>query len=181
MDLLQLMVRLVEELSLLKVPIVFKGAVVLKTALFGYRLDTERATRDIDGDWIGEPPSMEQLNKIINTALLNVGATFTAVPHREYGQGRSAGFTVLDDGNKIFAIDISIKNNPFCCQYITFNGVQFVGASAAKMFADKMHGISSNLVFRRGKDVYDLYLLSTLTGYTTQEIYTILNTIGRTL
>lgn len=47
MTLLQLMVRLIEELSMMNVPIVFKGAVVLKTALAGYPLNTERSTRDM--------------------------------------------------------------------------------------------------------------------------------------
>lgn len=46
-DLLIKMIRLIEELSNMRTPIVFKGAMVLKTALYGIPLDTERMTRDL--------------------------------------------------------------------------------------------------------------------------------------
>lgn len=52
MDRLLLMVRFIEELSKLNVPVVFKGAIVLKTALTGINLTTTRETRDVDGDWV---------------------------------------------------------------------------------------------------------------------------------
>ena len=149
---LYIMVRLIEELAKLDAPIVFKDAMVLKTALSGYPLNTERTTRDIDGDWVGNPPSMEYLNNIINTALSRIGPTYTSTPYREYGQGKSAGFTIHDNGEEIFTIDLSIKQNPYSIYYTTFNGVQFVGASPQKMFVEPFILKSSGNLTWNGND-----------------------------
>lgn len=177
-----LMVRLIEELSKLNIPIIFKGAVVLKTALLGTSITTDRETHDIDGDWVETPPTMQQLEDIINAALCNITTELVALPYREYRPGRSAGFKICDQNKmEAFRIDISIKPNPYYCSYMTVNGIRFNGASPAKMFADKMHGISTNKVFRRLKDVFDLFLLSSLTGYNTQDTYIIYRTVGREL
>ena len=61
MELMELLYRIMEELSEAGVPIVFKGAMVLHLALQENNPShVERATRDIDGDWIGKSPTMEQ-------------------------------------------------------------------------------------------------------------------------
>lgn len=180
-DLLIKMVRLIEELSNMRTPIVFKGAMVLKTALSGITLNTERMTRDIDGDWISTPPSMEELENLINKALYNVDITLRAVAYRNYGLGKSAGFNILDSaGRKVFSIDISMKDNPYYIAYTTnINQIKFYGSAPEKMFADKLRGISTVKIYRRVKDLYDLYLLSALNGYSSIKITSILgNTIG---
>ena len=50
------------KLDEMRVPIVFKGAMVLKTAIkqAGINVNTERYTQDIDGDWMAQPPSMNE-------------------------------------------------------------------------------------------------------------------------
>lgn len=176
-DLLIKMIRLIEELSNMRTPIVFKGAMVLKTALSGVALDTERMTRDIDGDWISTPPSMDSLTDVINTALHKVDINLSAIAHREYGVGKSAGFYIIDNNNdRLFSIDISIKQNPYYMLYTTgINNIKFYGATPEKMFADKkMRAISTPKIFRRAKDLYDLYLLSALPGYLSINIRAIL-------
>jgi hypothetical protein len=46
-------------LSKASVPIVFKGAMVLNLAIRDNNPSkVERVTRDIDGDWIGDSPTM---------------------------------------------------------------------------------------------------------------------------
>ncbi len=65
-----------EELSNAGVPIVFKGAIVLNLAIRDNNLSkVERATRDIDGDWIGEIPSMEEMEIALRNAVKEVDSS----------------------------------------------------------------------------------------------------------
>lgn len=183
MEQLYIMVRLIEELSSMSLPIVFKGAVVLKTAVAGLSLPTDRGTRDIDADWVGSPPSMEQLRSIIASALLRVDRNLVVKSYRDYGDDKSAGFRVFRNGESrsLFSMDIGMRQNPFYCSYVTVNGIRFVGASPQKIFADKVKAISSTKIFRRSKDVYDLYLLSAMTGFNTLATYNIYRALGSQL
>lgn len=163
-----MMVRFIEELSELNAPIVFKGAIVLKTALKDSQIATQRGTRDVDGDWVMSEPTMEVLLNTVSTALSKVGDEYSVVVTREYGANKSAGFSVqnIETLEQLFTFDLSVKKNPFYSTYYsTVNGIAFRGATPAKMVADKLHGISTRTVFRRCKDIVDLYLLSSLTCY----------------
>ena len=160
----EILYRLMGGLAALELPIVFKGAVVLRTVLENAGIvETARQTRDIDGDWVGEPPSMENLLLHISKVAdgLDIQGIKVAVV-REYAENRSAGFRVSVGAETLFTIDISIRPNPFGREYYTVTGVRFIGSSIEKIVADKVKTISSRLVFRRTKDIYDLYLLSAL-------------------
>lgn len=179
---LEVLVRFVEELSMLRAPIVFKGAVVLKTAVANLGLGTDRSTQDVDGDWVGAPPTMQQLEALVQSAALRVDSSLVVKTKRAYGEGRSAGFVVLGvDGKQYFSVDISVKQNQFYQGYFTMHGMHFVGASPQKMFADKVAAVSSNRIFRRIKDVYDLYLLSSIAGYTVADTYNVYRVTHRQL
>lgn len=124
---------------------------------------------------------MEELENLINRALYNVDITLKAVAYRNYGLGKSAGFNILDSvGRKVFSIDISMKSNPYYIVYTTnINQIKFYGSAPEKMFADKLRGISTVKIYRRVKDLYDLYLLSALNGYSSTKIMDIAgNTLG---
>lgn len=180
MDTLWLLVRFVEELSKLNVPIVVRGAIALKAALSGSPVSTSRETRDVDLDWIGSLATSEQLYSAISQAVTNMGLGMTAVLNRELAPDRTAGFDVLSkDGKREFQIDAWVEKLPYSCIYVTANGVRFNGSTAQRMIVDKMCTVSTHQVRRRMKDVYDLFLLSALTGYTTFEIYQICNELGR--
>ncbi|MCI9053448.1 MAG: hypothetical protein HFI05_16360 [Lachnospiraceae bacterium] len=76
MDLMEFLYRVMEELSNAGVPIVFKGAIVLNLAIRDNNLSkVERATRDIDGDWIGEIPSMEEMEIALRNAVKEVDSS----------------------------------------------------------------------------------------------------------
>lgn len=61
-----------EELSNAGVPIVFKGAMVLNLAIKDNNPSkVERATSDIDGDWIGEFSTMEEMETALNCKIKN--------------------------------------------------------------------------------------------------------------
>lgn len=70
LDLMEFLYRVMEELSDAGVPIVFKGAMVLNLAIRDNNPSkVEMVTRDIDGDWIGEFPTMEEMEKTLGNAV----------------------------------------------------------------------------------------------------------------
>ena len=76
MDLREFLYRVMEELSNAGVPIVFKGTMVLNLTIMDNNLSkVERATRDIDGDWIGEIPSMEEMEIALRNAVKEVDSS----------------------------------------------------------------------------------------------------------
>ena len=76
LDLIEFLYRVMEELSNAGVPIVFKGAMVLNLAIKDNNPSkVERATRDIDGDWIGEFPTMEEMEIALRNAVKEVDSS----------------------------------------------------------------------------------------------------------
>jgi len=68
----KLMYQILGNFSYIDAPIVFKGALITKLVLLegGYNL-LERATKDIDANWIGTSPTMENLTDTVNKSLKN--------------------------------------------------------------------------------------------------------------
>lgn len=66
----KLMYDILTRISSTDAPIVFKGALITKLILEENQYhDVQRATMDIDGNWIDTPPSMENLSQAIYNAL----------------------------------------------------------------------------------------------------------------
>ena len=69
------------------------------------------------------------------------------------------GFKVVDEKNNLITkIDLDIKDNPF---YIicNINDVDIKYSSLEKMMADKIFVLSNTHIFRRIKDILDVYLI----------------------
>lgn len=183
MDKLELMYKVIESMSTLKYPIVFKGALVLNHLMETKGItETQRGTKDIDADWVGGRVSMEELLSIIKESIDCIEIDGLEVRLiREATERRSSGFEVLLENQNLFSFDISLRKNQFTTEYITRNGVTFIGASKEKIFIDKISAISSRILYRRTKDIYDLYLLSMLEGYYIGEINYVLEHSGRRL
>lgn len=118
---------------------------------------------------------------VLDKAAKAVSSDFYVNSFRSYDVNKSAGFYVCSGKGALFKMDVSIAQDPFCCTYMTVNGVQFVGTTLQKMFSDKLYTVSGKLIFRRVKDLYDLYLMSAVTGFSTVETYAIYKTFGRDL
>lgn len=172
MDTITIMYRVIEIMAKMRLPVVFKGAMVLKHVMIVNGLTTTyRLTGDIDMDWVEYKITTEELTNKIRTVVNGLGIEgLKVICRREADANRSAGFVVNYQGRKLFSFDISMKMNPFAIDYVTDTGVIFTGASIEKMYADKICVISSKLLFRRVKDIYDLYLLSYLQGYKIKRI-----------
>ena len=73
MDLMEFLYRVMEELSNAGTPSVFKGAMVLNLVIRENNPSkVERMTRDIDGDWVGEFPTMEEMERVLRNAVQKV-------------------------------------------------------------------------------------------------------------
>lgn len=184
MDLMDFLYRVMEELSNAGVPIVFKGALVLNLAIRENNPSkVERATRDIDGDWVGELPTMEEMEKALRNAVIKIDPSLDVQTNRVFGERKSAGFKIINQNEeKIASIDLSVRQNRFCRPYISYvNGVSIEGASLSKMLSDKIYAISGENVCRRVKDVLDIYVISFVTQIDTDELYQIWKETGREL
>ena len=167
------------------IPITFKGAMVLKACLLeaGYSGDT-RQTVDVDGNWNSqEAPSAEQMRDSLQKALLNNDVDLEVVLYRMYGKGRSAGFELKDSetGAILFTMDIDVNRPPAPTKVYEIEGFRFRGVAPSQMLADKISAISGNIVFRRIKDVIDLYYLSKVFAFDRADILRTLKNGGRGL
>lgn len=176
MELMDFLYRVMEELSNADVPIVFKGAMVLKLAIRENNPSkVERMTRDIDGDWVGKSPTMDEMEVALRNAVKKVDHSLEVRANRTFGRRKSAGFIIMNKNEeKVASIDLSVRQNKFCKSYISYvNGISINGASLSKMLADKIYAISDGNVCRRMKDVLDIYVLSFITTIDTDELHQI--------
>lgn len=167
------------------VPISFKGAMVLKAFLLeaGYP-EEMRHTTDIDGNWNSETvPSGEEMAEAIQKAFEKKGISFTARMYRMYGERRSAGFELADSatGETIFTMDLDVNRAALHTRLYEAGGFLFRGSSPAQIVADKLMSVSTDRVFRRIKDVADLYYLSQVFDFNRDQVLHLLENSGRTL
>ena len=159
MDLMEFLYRVMEELSNAGTPIVFKGAMVLNLVIRENNPSkVERMTRDIDGDWVGELPTMEEMERALRNAVQKIDSSLDVQINRTYGERKSAGFKIVNE-----------------------MGEKITGASLSKMLSDKIYAISSENVCRRMKDVLDIYVMSFITKINTGELQQIWRETGREL
>jgi hypothetical protein len=146
------------------IPIDFKGSMVLKACLIeaGYHEEI-RHTVDIDANWYSDsPPTAEQMTDSLQKALEKAGIDLDVSLYRMYGEGRSAGFELSEGetGDVLFTMDIDVNRPVPPTKVYEIEDYRFRGVSPVQMIADKTAVISTNKVFRRIKDVVDLYYLS---------------------
>jgi hypothetical protein len=141
-------------------PVVYKDAMITKLILRENHFDGfARETQDIDASWAGiSLPSMKQMTEMLNHAL--VGLRLSAVVKREYGEKMSAGFKIIDeDGDIKLSIDIDMRAALDSRMY-EYHNVKFQGVTPDNVISDKISVISTDKVFRRTKDLIDIYALA---------------------
>ena len=167
------------------IPISFKGSMVLKACLMeaGFSDDT-RHTVDIDANWYSDvAPSADQLVESLQKALDQNDIPLTVKIYRMYGEGRSAGFELKDksSGEILFTMDLDVNRPEVPTRIYEVEGVRFRGVSPKQMMADKVSVISTDKVFRRIKDVVDMYYISQVFEFDAGEILRLLESSGRKL
>jgi len=95
-------------------------------------------------------------------ALVEFGIDLKVRLYRMYGEGRSAGFELSDPATEdvLFTMDVDVNRPIPQIQMYEIADVRFLGASPVQMIADKLSAISTGKVFRRIKDIVDLYYIS---------------------
>ncbi len=184
LELMEFLYRVMEELVNAGVPVVFKGAMVLNLAIRDNNpSQVERVTRDIDGDWVGESPTMQEIESALRNAVKKADSSLDVQIIRIFDERKSAGFKIINEnGEKIASIDLSVRQNRFCKPYISYvNGVTINGASLSKMLSDKIYAISTGNVCRRTKDILDIYVMSFITEININELHQIWEESGRVL
>lgn len=169
-----LMYKIIGNISGTDAPIVFKGALITKLILQENDFkQIERATKDIDANWIGTPPKMNDLVLTINNSLNEMKELFIAVPNRDYGDMRAAGISILEKktGDEVLSMDIDIKNVAES-RYYYYGEVAIKGVLANEIMVDKIASCSSDAVYKwRTKDIIDVYSLSHCIQVNSKEIY----------
>ncbi|MBR6040350.1 MAG: nucleotidyl transferase AbiEii/AbiGii toxin family protein [Clostridia bacterium] len=166
-------------------PICFKGSMVLKACLLeaGY-VEEVRHTVDIDANWNSDtPPSVDTMISALQTAIDKAGIDAKVRIYRMYGEGRSAGFTFADreTDEELFLMDMDVNRPIPDTQIYEIEGLCFRGVSPTQMIADKVSAISTEKVFRRIKDVVDLYYLSKVFSFDKADVLRTLKANGREL
>ena len=166
-------------------PICFKGSMVLKAFLLeaGY-VEEVRHTVDIDANWNSDtPPTADTMVSALQTAIDKAGINAKVSIYRMYGEGRSAGFTFADreTGEELFLMDMDVNRPIPDTQIYEIEGLCFRGVSPTQMIADKVSAISTEKVFRRIKDVVDLYYLSKVFSFDKADVLQTLKANGREL
>jgi hypothetical protein len=164
------------------VPIVYKGAMITKLILQEGQFDEfERETRDIDASWAGEAnPLMELLTEMLNRALESLNLTAVAI--REHGEKMSACYDIIDKSINELSMTIDIDMRPAMdSRTYQYGNVTFQGVTPDNVLADKISVVSSDRVFRRAKDLIDLYALAHCVEVKTDNIRRIWNGESRVI
>ena len=159
------------------IPISFKGSMVLKICLMeaGFQENT-RHTIDIDGNWISDKmPTATQMIESLQKSLDDNNLDLRVGLYRMYGRGSSAGFDFTNNaGIIVFTMDIDVNRPEAPSRIYEMEEIRFRGVSPLQMIADKTLAISSEVVFRRIKDIVDLYYISQVFEFTKEEILSII-------
>ena len=153
------------------VPVIYKGALVTKLILQENQFDDfVRETRDIDASWAGaDPPPMKLLTEMLNRAL--TGLNLKAVAVREYGEKMSASFYISDISNSKLSMTIDIDMRAAVdSRTYQFGNITFQGVTPDNVLSDKISVVSSDRVFRRAKDLVDIYALAHCVTVSTDNI-----------
>lgn len=184
----EIMYEVMEAIHDSGIPISFKGSLVLKAVLIenGYGEET-RHTVDIDGNWISHShPTMETMSSSIQKAIDKKKLNLLVSPFREYGVGRSAGFAFTSIADKsreevIFTMDIDVDRPVTETRIYEVKGFSFSGMLLANMLADKIVVISSEKIFRRIKDLIDVFYLSRIAQFDKDEILSVISRNGKAI
>lgn len=181
-DKFSLLVRLLEEMQRTGVPVIYKGAVVIQHIVrHSGRSDLARATEDIDMEWVDGTPSVSAMRDRIDIAVKRVNPNWEASVTREPGERRSAGIAIRDGvGAEVASMDIKYGVVQHSFEYRSaVNGVRFYGVTPEYIMADKLSVVSSRTVFRRIKDFYDIYAISSVWNFKRSEVLGAMSERGR--
>jgi len=175
------MYNIMGKISSSDAPIVFKGAMITQLILSEHGFDrTARTTKDVDSHWVGTPPSMDNLVDSINDSLGELSDVCVARGIRPYSDEKSAGISIVDKATdkQLFSMDISVK--PVVDSRTYYVGdIGIKGVLPDEVLADKISVMSRDRIFRRMKDMVDVYALSHCVDVQTKAIFDVCDAKGK--
>jgi hypothetical protein len=168
----QRMYQILGAVSATDAPIVFVGGLITKLILAENDFSLDRPTVDIDANWTGAPPSMDGLVRAVNQSLEVFDGELVAQAKREYDDQQTAGLSIVETatGSVVISMDIDIR--PVSGSRIYYYGeMEIRGVLPTEILADKVSVLSSRYIFRRAKDMVDVYALAHCVRASTSEIY----------
>lgn len=175
--------NIIKAIALSSAPIMFKGALVTKLVLAENEYNHfSRLTSDIDANWTHGKPNPQAIADSITDAMHNANLQYHAIVVRPYKEHTSAGLLIIDDNTSIRITKMDIDVTPLS-DYSKYHYGQatFYGASPDQILADKISSISSDRIFRRAKDLLDLYALSECITTVSGRVFDIVNKSNRTI
>lgn len=167
---IEILYQIIDSLQKVNAPVSIKGGLVLKAILDQYNADIDRKTIDIDADWLRRPPDINEMRDLLEQAIQLAYPDYKIDIVRNFGERQSAGFNILDNENRIITkIDIDVGKTPDTSLY-KIQGITFRGASIENILADKITAISTPRVFRRTKDILDIYVVNQYVKYNRQKL-----------
>ena len=177
----RLMYQILGKVSSSGAPLVFKGALITKLVLTESGFTAlERHTRDIDANWVGTPPTMDDIVTTVNQSLGDLHDQFYAEAFREYGEKMSAGISIREreTGKETVRMDIDMR--PIAGSRLYHYGDTVIrGILVNEILADKITVISKKLIFRRAKDLIDVYALANCVSVQSDEIFRLFGVSSR--
>jgi len=176
------MFRVMQAIYDSNVPISFKGSMVLRTFLYEKDFSgTVRPTKDIDANWTSEnAPDSEQIADEIQKALDQNEINLKVNVYRNYGEGRSAGLKFCNsNGESVFTMDIDVNRPVAGLKLYAIDRFTFSGLIPEQMLSDKIVAISTDKVFRRIKDLVDIYYFSRCFQYDPEKLKKVMRETGK--
>lgn len=178
----KLMYEILGQITTSDIPIVFKGGLITKLILSESGLNSvQRTTKDIDANWIGQPPSMDYLVDSLNNSFGDLQKSYKAIASRQYGIRQSAGISIIDKntGRKFITMDIDIKPLIDSKTYY-YEQTKIRGVLPNEILADKICVLSGDAIYKnRAKDILDVFLLSKSVEVYSKDIFDICQRAGR--
>lgn len=157
-----------------------KGAVSLRETAKDYDYqDVMRITADLDMDWKTKSHADWEIfvKEIEDTANKNseLGLNYKIIKRRGFAKNKDSDtltFKVLqNDSEATFSIDVNLNSKAISFDSKNIGDVSIDMYPIGYMIADKMKVIATEKVYRRTKDLIDLYIISNLADFHYNQIY----------
>lgn len=170
----ELMYSILGELSNSNIPLIFKGGLINRLLLQEQSYnDIYRLTKDIDANWVGVPPSLEDLSSSIANAIKDKHSNLEVKATRDFGEKKSAKvvFTDTHTGTDLVTMDIDIYRGSGHRTYY-YGTASFNGVLPIEILLDKISSSSTDLIYKwRTKDLLDVYMLCHCFSFKIKDIF----------
>lgn len=159
--------------------IVVKGCVALTAAANKYDVSCKRGTRDLDlqnlnyEKWNNFKDNFNDINKFSKLGLIYS-------LEKCVSKGEPVAYEKLtvvakqEDSLFKFSVDVQISDFNYKKEIYNIYTLDFDGSAVETMLADKLNAIKDRTIFRRAKDIYDIYLISTMKKFHLVELVDII-------